>query len=92
MNYLERYQSYRADTNDQPLTDGRTDRRTDTQNVGGYNILPRHFLWRGIKSSPLEKIKTGFGTVSYQVMVGEQKYYFMLSGEKDKLLIYGFGL
>ena len=23
-NYLERYQSYRADTNDQPLTDGRT--------------------------------------------------------------------
>ena len=28
-NYLERYQSYRADTNDQPLTDGRTDRRMD---------------------------------------------------------------
>ena len=27
-NYLERYQSYRADTNDQPLTDGRTDGRT----------------------------------------------------------------
>ena len=28
-NYLERYQSYKADTNDQLLTDGRTDRRTD---------------------------------------------------------------
>ena len=28
-NYLERYQSYGADTNDVPLTDGRTDRRTD---------------------------------------------------------------
>ena len=28
-NYLDRYQSYGADTNDQPLTDGRTDRRTD---------------------------------------------------------------
>ena len=28
-NYLERYQSYGADTNDQPLTDGRTDGRTD---------------------------------------------------------------
>ena len=27
-NYLERYQSYRADTNDQPLMDGRTDRQT----------------------------------------------------------------
>ena len=48
--------SYGADTNDKPLTDGRTDRgmdgrtdgRTDTQNVGGYNIIPCHFLWRGI--------------------------------------------
>ena len=51
-NYLERYQSYRADTNDQPLMDGRTDGRTDgltdTQKFGGYNIIPRHFLWRGI--------------------------------------------
>ena len=28
-NYLERYQSYGADTNDQSLTDGRTNRRTD---------------------------------------------------------------
>ena len=28
-NYLERYQSYGADTNDQPLTDGWTHRRTD---------------------------------------------------------------
>ena len=37
-NYLERYQSYRADTNDQPLTDGRTDGRTDGQKFGGYNI------------------------------------------------------
>ena len=53
-NYLERYQSYGPDTNVQPLTDGRTDRRTDgrtdTQKFGGYNIIPRHFLWRGIKS------------------------------------------
>ena len=45
-----RYQSYGADTNVQPLTDGRTDRRTDTQKFGGYNIIPRHFLWRGIKT------------------------------------------
>ena len=29
-------------------TDGRTDGRTDTQKFGGYNIIPRHFLWRGI--------------------------------------------
>ena len=54
-NYPEQYQSYRADTNDQPLTDGRTDRwtdrRTDTQKFGGYNIIPRNFLWRGIKRS-----------------------------------------
>ena len=46
------------DTNVQPLTNGRTDRRTDgrtdgrtdTQKFGGYNIIPRHFLRRGIKS------------------------------------------
>ena len=30
--------------NDQPLTDG----WTDTQKFRGYNIIPRHFLWRGI--------------------------------------------
>ena len=44
-NYLERYQSYGPDRNVQPLTDGRTDR----QKFGGYNIIPRHFLWWGIK-------------------------------------------
>ena len=49
-NYLERYQIYGADTNDQPLTDGRTEGWTDTQKFGGYSIIPRHFLWRGIKS------------------------------------------
>ena len=32
------------------LTDGQTDIQTDTQKFGGYNIIPRHFLWRGIKS------------------------------------------
>ena len=39
-------------------TDGRTDRqtdrgtdgRTDTQNFGGYNIIPRHFLVAGHKN------------------------------------------
>ena len=36
--------------NDQPLTDGRTDRWTDRHSkVQGYNIITRHFLWRGIK-------------------------------------------
>ena len=53
LNYLERYQSYGADTNVQPLTDGRTDGRTDTQKFGGYNIIPRHFLWRDIKGEYL---------------------------------------
>ena len=93
-NYLERYQSYRADTisipkilkgnNSAKNVGGVTvvnlcnrlivlyicakfreiisngikvmDRtrmfnrwRTDTQKFGGYNIIPRHFLWRGIK-------------------------------------------
>ena len=24
---------------------------TDTQKFGGYNIIPHHFLWRGIKST-----------------------------------------
>ena len=36
-------------------TDGRTDRQTDgrtnTQNFGGYNIIPRHFLVAGHKKS-----------------------------------------
>ena len=32
-NYLERYQSYGADTNDQPLTDGRTDRHSKVRRV-----------------------------------------------------------
>ena len=50
-NYLERYLSYGAYTNDQPLTDGWRDRQMDTQKFGGYNIIPRHFLWRGIKIS-----------------------------------------
>ena len=27
--------------------DGRTDRRTDTQNFRGYNIIPRHFFGGG---------------------------------------------
>ena len=31
--------------------DGRTDGRADTQKFGGYNIIPRHFLWRGIKTA-----------------------------------------
>ena len=29
--------------------DGWTDGWTDTQKFGGYNIIPHHFLWRGIK-------------------------------------------
>ena len=30
--------------------DGQTDGQTDTQKFGGYNIIPCHFLWWGIKS------------------------------------------
>ena len=30
--------------------DGRTDGQTDTQNFGGYNIIPRHFLVAGHKN------------------------------------------
>ena len=38
-------------------TDGRTDGRTDTQKFGGYNIIPRHFLWRGIKTPKKQATK-----------------------------------
>ena len=40
-----------ADTRMVVGADGRTDRdgRTDTQNFGGYNIIPRHFLVAGHK-------------------------------------------
>ena len=51
-NYLKRNKSYGADTNVQPLTDG----RTDTQKFGGYNIIPRHFLWRGIKTKEFKEV------------------------------------
>ena len=34
-----------------------TDGRTDTQKFGGYNIIPRHFLWRGIKNSTTSEIR-----------------------------------
>ena len=30
--------------------DGRTDRQTDTQNFGGYNIIPNHFFVAGHKT------------------------------------------
>ena len=39
------------DTNDEPLTDG----QTDTQNVGGYNIIPRHFFVAGHKKKAKQK-------------------------------------
>ena len=42
--------SYGPDTNDEPLTDGWTDGRTDTQNFGGYNIIPHHFSVAGHKN------------------------------------------
>ena len=42
--------SYGADTNDEPLTDRRTDGWTDTQNFGGYNIIPCHFFEAGHKN------------------------------------------
>ena len=42
-----------ADGRTDGRTDGQTDRwtdgRTDTQNFGGYNIIPRHFLVAGHK-------------------------------------------
>ena len=38
--------NYGADTNDEPLTDG----QTDTQNIGGYNVIPRHFFVAGHKN------------------------------------------
>ena len=66
-NNLKRYQSYRADTNVQPLTDGRTDGRTDTQKFGGYNIIPRHFLWRGIIS--IEVINLPFQELQFSLHI-----------------------
>ena len=38
---LERIRNYEALTG--------ADRRTDNQNFGQYNIIPRHFLWRRIR-------------------------------------------
>ena len=40
----------RTDGQTDRQTDGRTDGRMDTQNFGGYNIIPRHFLVAGHKN------------------------------------------
>ena len=34
-------------------TDGQTDGRMDTQNFGGYKIIPRHFLVAGHKNTDI---------------------------------------
>ena len=47
------------DTNDGPLTDG----RTDTQNVGGYKIIPRHFFVAGHKKGNLQ-LSQNYRTIS----------------------------
>ena len=80
--YLERYQSYGADTNDQPLTegptDGQTDGQTDTQKFGGYNIIPHHFLWRGIKIivvSCLSAVQAGFYSNVVMCLLLDQKVF-----------------
>ena len=39
-----------------------------------YKNEKSKILLTKVKSSPLENIKTGFGTVPYHFMVGEQKY------------------
>ena len=41
------------------LTEGQTDRdrRTDTQNFRGYNIIPRHFLVAGHKNPMAELLQ-----------------------------------
>ena len=49
-------------------TDGQTDGQTDTQKFGGYNIIPRHFLWRGIK-----KTRTVIGFVPLKVHFRKQE-------------------
>ena len=53
-----------ADTRMVVGADGRTDRRMDTQNFGGYNIIPRHFLVAGHKKDRIknnqEKVETSF--------------------------------
>ena len=49
-----------ADGRTDGWTDRWTDGRTDTQNFGGYNIIPRHFLVAGhkncYKGMPTEKL------------------------------------
>ena len=54
---------YGADTNVQPLTDG----RTYTQKFGGYNIIPRHFLWRGIRKKKTSSTD-GFVQAEWQIV------------------------
>ena len=54
---LKWYQSKGADT-----SDGSADIWTDTQNFGGYNIIPLSLLWQSIKipksNKPKQKPKT----------------------------------
>ena len=53
--YLEWYQSYGADTNDEPLRDGRMDGQMDRHSkFVGYNIIPRHFFVAGHNTKDTE--------------------------------------
>ena len=54
-----------ADTRMVVGADGRTDGRTDTQNFGGYNIIPRHFLVAGHKNAK-KVIKNNFRILKKQ--------------------------
>ena len=54
-----------ADTRMVVGADGRTDGRTDTQNFGGYNIIPRHFLMAGHKNGK-KVIKNNFRILKKQ--------------------------
>ena len=51
---LENYMLDFAENLTYPLP--RTDRRTGTQLVGGYNIILHQFGWQGIKAKGLHKV------------------------------------
>ena len=60
-------------------TDRQTDRRTDTQNFGGYNIIPRHFLVAGHKKLVPGPYSTTWSYISLACnknMADEEKYLY----------------
>ena len=67
-----------ADTRMVVGADGRTDGRADTQNFGGYNIIPRHFLVAGHNDIQQTKHSSQIEPAIIQIILLEPAHEIMV--------------